>query len=80
MKSVSARRLTAPPERLHEWDAEKGEVFVCCTTDEDCHRVSCGSDIPCVGIHVYGADIGVMERHSYDTETGEMKAFVSGWG
>ena len=69
-----------PPERLHEWDAEKGEVFVCCTTDEDCHSVSCGSDIPCVGIHVYGADIGVMERHSYDTETGEMKAFVSGWG
>ncbi len=72
--------FNGPPECLHEWDAGEGEIFVCCTSDEDVHRVSCGSDIPCVGIHVYGADIGVTERHAYDGETGEMKTFVSGWG
>ncbi|MFQ5911561.1 MAG: hypothetical protein ACE5JS_00060 [Nitrospinota bacterium] len=60
-------------------DWRPGEVFVCCTSDHDIHRVSCGSDVPCVGIHVYGADIGVMERRAYDPETGEVKPFVSGW-
>ena len=68
-----------PPKCDQEWEAEEGEVFVCCTSDEDVHRVSCGSDIPCVGIHVYGADIGKIERHIYDAKTGKAKKFVSGW-
>ncbi len=67
-------------ERHHVWDAREGKVFICCTSDADIHRVSCGSDVPCVGLHVYGADIGKMERHAYDERTGVAKAFVSGWG
>jgi hypothetical protein len=41
-------------------------VTVCCTTDDDVHRVACGSDEPCIGIHVYGANIGALSRRRYD--------------
>lgn len=58
----------------------EGEVVVCCTSDQDLHEVSCASSVPCVGIHVYGGDIGVIERRMYNAETGEVKTFVSEWG
>ena len=70
----------APLRKLKEWDAGEGAVFICCTSDADIHRVSCGSKVPCVGLHVYGADIGKMRRRAYDERTGEAKEFVSGWG
>ena len=62
-----------------ERDITEREVIVCCTSDRDIHRVSCGSNVPCVGIHVYGADIGTIERHVYDPQTGDVRPFVSGW-
>ena len=60
-----------------EWAA--GQVTVCCTTDDDVHQVFCGGDEPCVGIHVYGADIGTLSRRSYQPETGEVSWFTSRW-
>ncbi|MCW2816831.1 MAG: type cysteine dioxygenase-like protein [Nocardioides sp.] len=60
-----------------QWGA--GSVTVCCTTDDDVHQVFCDGDEPCVGIHVYGADIGTLERRSYAPETGEVSWFVSRW-
>lgn len=60
-------------------ELQPGDVKVCCTTDRDVHAVSCGSDVPCVAIHVYGADIGGQQRHTYDPWTGERKPFVSHW-
>lgn len=68
-----------PLQRLSERDIREGEVIVCCTSDQDIHQVSCGSQIPCVGIHVYGADIGRTERHVYDAGTGARRAFVARW-
>ncbi|HKX17037.1 MAG TPA: hypothetical protein VJT33_03375 [bacterium] len=68
--------------RFHETgarDVAERQVIVCCTSDRDIHRVSCGSDVPCVGIHVYGANIGTIQRHRYDLETGAVRPFVSGW-
>jgi len=65
--------------QLSERDIRAGQVIVCCTSDHDIHRVSCGSHVPCVGIHVYGADIGKMPRHVYDPATGNMRTFVSAW-
>lgn len=56
-----------------------GQVTVCCTTDDDVHEVSCAGDAPCVGIHVYGADIGTLRRRAYDPETGAVRWFVSSW-
>lgn len=55
------------------------QVIVCCMSDQDIHRVSCGSSVPCVGIHVYGADIGTIQRHVYNPETGDVRPFVSPW-
>jgi len=62
---------------VHDWAA--GQVTVCCTTDDDVHQVDCAGDEPCVGIHVYGADIGTLRRRSYQPETGEVSWFVSTW-
>ena len=77
-------RLAAQPgagrlSRMSERDIAAGQVIVCCTSDQDIHRVSCGSNVPCVGIHVYGADIGTIPRHVYDPETGQARTFVSAW-
>jgi 3-mercaptopropionate dioxygenase len=60
-------------------DWSPGEVTICCTTDDDVHQVSCAGDQPCVGIHVYGADIGTISRRSYDPATGSVSWFVSRW-
>ncbi len=56
-----------------------GQVTICCTTDRDLHRVTCASEIPCVGIHIYGADIGTLRRKAYDEATGDVRWFVSEW-
>jgi 3-mercaptopropionate dioxygenase len=60
-----------------EWSA--GQVTVCCTSDDDVHRVRCGGDRPVIGIHVYGADVGTLPRRSYDPATGAVHWFVSPW-
>jgi predicted metal-dependent enzyme (double-stranded beta helix superfamily) len=64
-------------EGTDEWGA--GQVTVCCTTDDDVHQVRCGGDVPVVGIHVYGADIGTLPRRSYDPDTGAVHWFTSRW-
>lgn len=58
---------------------ERGEVTVCCTTDDDVHCVAAVGDVPTVGIHVYGGNIGTIERQLYDPATGAVEWFVSGW-
>jgi predicted metal-dependent enzyme (double-stranded beta helix superfamily) len=58
---------------------ERGQVTVCCTTDDDVHSVAAVGDVPTVGIHVYGADICAIERRAYDPETGAVRWFVSNW-
>lgn len=56
-----------------------GEVTVCCTTDDDVHEVWSEGNQPCVGIHVYGADMGELKRRRYDPASGEQSWFVSRW-
>ncbi|MGB3438325.1 MAG: hypothetical protein WBA97_06185 [Actinophytocola sp.] len=65
------------PVGEHVW--QRGEVTVCCTTDDDVHSVAAVGDVPTVGIHLYGADIGTIERRRYDPATGEVQWFASGW-
>lgn len=67
--------LTPAGEQLFE----HGAVTVCCTTDDDVHAVAAVGDVPTVGIHVYGADIGAIQRRRYDPATGAVELFVSGW-
>lgn len=71
----SSRPLTPVGEQV--W--QRGEVTVCCTTDDDVHAVTAVGAAPTVGIHVYGGNIGTMRRRLYDPATGEVQWFVSGW-
>jgi 3-mercaptopropionate dioxygenase len=36
-------------------------------------------DRPSISIHLYGGNIGTVQRHSFDPVTGEMVSFVSGY-
>ena len=46
----------------------------------DIHRVSnARADAVSVSIHVYGANIGTVERHVYDPDSGRPSRFVSGY-
>jgi predicted metal-dependent enzyme (double-stranded beta helix superfamily) len=46
----------------------------------DVHVVSnAGHDGPAVSIHVYGANIGAVRRHTFDPETGAPREFISGY-
>jgi predicted metal-dependent enzyme (double-stranded beta helix superfamily) len=71
----SGRPLT--PAGEYVW--ERGQVTVCCTTDDDVHAVAAVGNVPTVGIHVYGDNIGTINRRSYDPATGAVRWFVSGW-
>lgn len=69
----------AAPVKISEKTLEKGDVVVCCTSDQDIHKVSCASSEPCVGIHVYGGNIGEIERRVFDEKSGEEKKVVTAW-
>jgi 3-mercaptopropionate dioxygenase len=67
--------LTSAGEQV--W--KRGQVTVCCTTDDDVHAVEAVGDEPTVGLHVYGGNIGTLSRRSYDPATGAVEWFASGW-
>lgn len=68
-----------PPLKEFERNLQKGDVVVCCTSDQDLHEVHCASSEPCVGLHIYGGNIGEIERHIYDSETGKKTTVVTAW-
>lgn len=39
--------------------------------------VAAAGNVPTLGIHVYGANIGTIKRRSYDPESGAVRWFVS---
>ncbi|SIS76092.1 cysteine dioxygenase [Neptunomonas antarctica] len=46
----------------------------------DIHRVSNSfNDQVSISIHIYGANIGIVNRHTYDLDTGNKQLFVSGY-
>jgi 3-mercaptopropionate dioxygenase len=73
--AADAGPLTPAGERV--W--RRGQVTVCCTTDDDVHSVVAEGDEPTIGIHVYGGNIGTLNRPAYDPATGAVQWFVSGW-
>ena len=57
-----------------------GDVETVSPTVGDIHAVSNGlSDQDSISIHVYGANIGEVNRHVYAFPSGERKPFVSGY-
>ena len=45
----------------------------------DIHVVSNAGGQTAVSIHVYGANIGAVRRHTFDPATGQAKEFISGY-
>jgi 3-mercaptopropionate dioxygenase len=65
-------------EKVSERINEPGHVTVLAHTG--IHKVDNPSvDLPTHSVHVYGRDIGNLERHSYNPVTGEIGKFVSGY-
>jgi predicted metal-dependent enzyme (double-stranded beta helix superfamily) len=59
---------------------QPGQVDHVSPTVGDIHRVSnLHDDRVSISIHVYGGNIGRIERHVYDPATGHRKTFVSGY-
>lgn len=77
-----AERFAVAPGRLNPLGKERlepGEVDAVSPRIGDVHRVrNAFSDRVSISIHLYGADIGTVRRHTFD-ETGQPKPFVSGY-
>lgn len=59
---------------------EPGDVELVSPTIGDIHLVSNAyDDRVSISIHCYGADIGKVRRHVYDTNNGAVKEFISGY-
>jgi predicted metal-dependent enzyme (double-stranded beta helix superfamily) len=59
---------------------QPGEVVGVGSGEEDVHWVENAiADRPSISIHVYGGNIGAIERHTFDPGTSARKRFVSGY-
>ncbi|WP_421990458.1 cysteine dioxygenase [Roseococcus sp.] len=57
-----------------------GEVVGVGSSEEDVHWVQNAiPDRASISIHVYGGNIGAIERHTFDPQTSARKRFVSGY-
>jgi len=57
----------------------RGEVDRVSPRIGDVHVVANDGEDVAVSIHVYGANIGAVRRHTYDPATGAPRAFISGY-
>jgi predicted metal-dependent enzyme (double-stranded beta helix superfamily) len=76
----SAPAEDQPLVRGAETLLEPGVVANVSPTIGDIHQVSNAlDDRPSISIHVYGGNIGAVDRHIFDAETGRVQPFVSGY-
>lgn len=76
------RRFTigAPMNAGERQRLEPGSVDLLSPTEGDIHEVANAyDDRVSVSIHVYGGNICAVQRHVFDTATGQAKPFVSGY-
>lgn len=72
----AAGRLVSQGEQC----LQPGEIETVSPTVGDIHRVANGlSAAPSISIHLYGANIGAVRRHTFDAVTGAARDFVSGY-
>lgn len=70
----------APRKLGAEARLEPGQVEIVSPTHGDVHLVrNAFADRVSISIHLYGGNIGRISRSVYDPETGQAKAFVSGY-
>ncbi len=58
---------------------EVGQTIAFSPDQGDIHQVINGGDDVSISIHVYGGNIGRIERHVYDAATGVARPFISGY-
>ena len=59
---------------------QPGDVDIVSPALGDIHKVSnAHDDKTSISIHVYGANIGAVDRHVYDPDTSAQKSFISGY-
>ncbi len=66
-------------EKKNTHEVKPGEVDRVSPSIGDIHVVSNNGTQTAVSIHVYGANIGAVRRHTFDPSTGQAKEFVSGY-
>ena len=66
-------------KKIHAHESKPGDVDRVSPTLGDIHVVSNAGTQTAVSIHVYGANIGAVRRHTFDPATGTPKEFVSGY-
>jgi 3-mercaptopropionate dioxygenase len=86
LRGAELCREYAPPTAgrpmavLSEHLVQTGQVDQVSPRIGDVHAVfNALSDRPSISIHVYGANIGAVNRHVFEPASGEMQAFVSGY-
>lgn len=65
-------------QKTRTLDCGVGEVGAVSPTIGDIHRVGNVSEQTAISIHVYGGNIGEIERHVFD-EDGSARSFISGY-
>ena len=66
-------------KKINTHEAKPGEIDRVSPSIGDIHVVSNAGPQTAVSIHVYGANIGAVKRHTYDAATGRPKEFISGY-
>ncbi len=71
---------TGQLEHLGKKTLSRGDIDTVSPRIGDIHRVANAySDRDSISIHVYGANIGTLQRHTFDLHTGITKTFVSSY-
>jgi 3-mercaptopropionate dioxygenase len=65
-------------EKRRSYLMRTGEVSLLVPTTDEIHQLDNFSDRPTIEIHVYGGELGEIERCQYNAETGEIKVYKSG--
>jgi len=65
--------------KMNSHEVKPGDVDRVSPRIGDIHVVSNAGSQTAVSIHVYGANIGAVKRHTYDAATGQPREFVSGY-
>ncbi len=69
--------LAAAPEQIEERICPAGNVRLLVSERHLFHQVECASAKPAVSLHLYGADIGRLDRDLWDAEAGPRGEFVT---
>jgi 3-mercaptopropionate dioxygenase len=71
--------LAKKPKQIDERVCDVGEVRTMDSSRRLFHQIECGSNEPAVSLHLYGANIGELERDMWNAEGGKLVKFRSGY-